>query len=240
MVINRVAGSLMRVRVGFGSTSGPTANTPAAAHRSSAQSPPYSQRACACVSSKWCDAMAYWSDKLSKRRREYDPALPDIFIPADLPIPKEEFVSCKMVQWMVTDIERSKLHRPEFVENDINTWNWKDGNMTNGIMTRGVAPHKNVVEVKLHDCGIYGPIPTAICVLTHLRVLALPHNQITEVPQSIECLQALVFINLNSNEIEKLPNEICELIHLECLSIPFNRLKRLPQDIDKLQNLRIM
>ena len=75
--------------------------------------------------------------------------------------------------------------------------------------------------------------------MKQLRVLSLSnYKSITEVPNSIENLLHLRYLNLSHTKIERLPSEICRLYNLQFLLLAgCRRLVELPEDLGLLVNL---
>ncbi|KAI3959945.1 hypothetical protein MKX01_030236 [Papaver californicum] len=74
---------------------------------------------------------------------------------------------------------------------------------------------------------------------SHIRVLDLSNNAITELPPSIAKLKHLRYLNLSNSRLSKLPNSITTLYHLQSLILKnCFELKDLPQGMRKLINLR--
>ncbi|XP_039688375.1 putative disease resistance protein At3g14460 isoform X2 [Medicago truncatula] len=76
--------------------------------------------------------------------------------------------------------------------------------------------------------------------MKQLRVLSLSnYRSITEVPNSIEKMLYLRYLNLSHTEIERLPSATCKLYNLQFLLLAgCRRLIELPEDMGKLINLR--
>jgi Leucine-rich repeat (LRR) protein len=75
-----------------------------------------------------------------------------------------------------------------------------------------------------------------------LRVLILPHYRARiELPDSIEELIFLRYLDISENHIESLPNTICKLYNLQILNLSYCKyLVDLPRDMHKLINLQIL
>ncbi|XP_026421981.1 disease resistance protein RGA2-like [Papaver somniferum] len=74
---------------------------------------------------------------------------------------------------------------------------------------------------------------------SHIRVLDLSCNAITELPPSIAKLKHLRYLNLSNSRLSKLPNSITTLYHLQSLILKnCFELKDLPRGMKKLINLR--
>jgi hypothetical protein len=73
-----------------------------------------------------------------------------------------------------------------------------------------------------------------------LRVLSLSHyRNMTELPESIDKINHLRYLNLSSTEIKRLPNSLCKLCNLQTLNLSYCRhLSILPREMRKLINLR--
>jgi len=76
--------------------------------------------------------------------------------------------------------------------------------------------------------------------MKQLRALSLSnYRSITEVPNSIENLLYLRYLNLSHTKIERLPSTTCKLYNLQFLLLAgCRRLIELPEDMEKLVNLR--
>ncbi|XP_026385182.1 putative disease resistance protein RGA3 [Papaver somniferum] len=74
---------------------------------------------------------------------------------------------------------------------------------------------------------------------SHIRVLDMSCNAITELPPSIAKLKHLRYLNLSNSRLSKLPNSITTLYHLQSLILKnCFELKDLPRGMKKLINLR--
>jgi Leucine-rich repeat (LRR) protein len=82
------------------------------------------------------------------------------------------------------------------------------------------------------------PLP----MMKYLRVVTLFHHKnITELPDSIEELILLRYLDISHTYIERLPNTICKLCNLQILNLSYcQRLVALPRDMHKLINLQIL
>ncbi len=67
--------------------------------------------------------------------------------------------------------------------------------------------------------------------------LSLNDNQITTLPQSIDSLIDLTYLNLRNNYLTSLTKNISNLSSLDCLFLDNNRLNILPENIGNLSNL---
>lgn len=76
--------------------------------------------------------------------------------------------------------------------------------------------------------------------LTELRSLMLNHNELSELPRSIDRCTALEFLNLSNNNLRALSNEIGDLESLQCLYLHKNALTALPDSIGGLHRLEIL
>ncbi|KAL5728052.1 hypothetical protein ACHQM5_001176 [Ranunculus cassubicifolius] len=76
--------------------------------------------------------------------------------------------------------------------------------------------------------------------LRYLRLLDLSESCITEVPNEVDRLLHLRYLDLSSNEyLKELPETMCDLYHLQTLKLNGCRsLRKLPKRIGKLCNLR--
>nr|XP_043611552.1 putative disease resistance protein At3g14460 [Erigeron canadensis] len=74
-----------------------------------------------------------------------------------------------------------------------------------------------------------------------LRVLSLAKYRINEVPQSIEGLKHLRYLNFSDTDITCLPEQIGDLYNLQSLLLSgCTKLSRLPDSLVKLKNLRYL
>jgi hypothetical protein len=82
------------------------------------------------------------------------------------------------------------------------------------------------------------PLP----MMKYLWVVTLFHHKnITELPDSIEELILLRYLDISHTHIERLPNTICKLCNLQILNLSHcQRLVALPRDMHKLINLEIL
>jgi Leucine-rich repeat (LRR) protein len=71
-----------------------------------------------------------------------------------------------------------------------------------------------------------------------LRVLDLPDNQLTSLPECIGNLDSLRVLNVEENQLTSLPDEICNLAYLDSLNVGSNQLAALPDSIGTLRRLR--
>lgn len=73
--------------------------------------------------------------------------------------------------------------------------------------------------------------------LKHLKRIAVYHNLLTDLPESITTLSQLEYLDLYCNRIQKLPNNIGNLKQLKRLDLYQNELKIIPDSIGDLENL---
>ena len=81
-------------------------------------------------------------------------------------------------------------------------------------------------------------IPNEVWELTHLRVLCLSTNMISNFPEGVLKLKKLERLDLNGNQIRVITGKIEELKLLERLNLAGNQLETLPYNIGKLNNLK--
>lgn len=70
--------------------------------------------------------------------------------------------------------------------------------------------------------------------------LDLDHNEIKSIPQWIDKLEFLHYLNLRNNHIEVIPDSIGNLRNLECLDLRENRLEFIPESIGLNTSLKIL
>nr|POF11749.1 putative disease resistance rpp13-like protein 1 [Quercus suber] len=75
--------------------------------------------------------------------------------------------------------------------------------------------------------------------MSFLRVLSVPHYELTKLPASISDLKLLRYIDLSYTEIKSLPESVCFLPNLQTLILSnCDYLTELPQNMGRLINLR--
>lgn len=67
--------------------------------------------------------------------------------------------------------------------------------------------------------------------------LNLSSNKIEKIPENINQLKKIKFLDLSYNNIEELPEEICELTELRTLDLTGNRISTLPKSFSNLKKL---
>lgn len=82
-------------------------------------------------------------------------------------------------------------------------------------------------------------LPAEVWRLTRLRTLDLNHNLLCELPSTIGRLQRLTQLNLEDNHLEQLPDAIGHLATLKHLNLNHNRLTHLPPSIGDLAALQL-
>lgn len=75
--------------------------------------------------------------------------------------------------------------------------------------------------------------PPTILEMTHLKILDLSGNLITEIPPAILKLTCLVDLNLKNNHISSLPIFLIQLSNLKYLGVDGNPLKTPPKEVTK-------
>lgn len=88
--------------------------------------------------------------------------------------------------------------------------------------------------------ALIGPLPDGIEALVDLEWLDLGSNALGSVPAGIQALTKLRYLNLGTNEIEVLPDWIGALPDLDDLKLHKNHLKRLPDSLLALTSLRAL
>ncbi|CAB9528336.1 Leucine-rich repeAt [Seminavis robusta] len=78
------------------------------------------------------------------------------------------------------------------------------------------------------------------CLDQQRRMLSLTNAGLTTLPNSLGCLQQLVFLDCSHNKLEALPSAIGTLSALQELRCHHNRLVALPDRIGKLTNLKLL
>jgi Leucine-rich repeat (LRR) protein len=73
-----------------------------------------------------------------------------------------------------------------------------------------------------------------------LERLALGHNRLRDVPQSIAMCSRLRYLNIRYNRLRTFPEPILDMPSLEILDISRNELSVLPESISKLQSLVVL
>lgn len=96
-----------------------------------------------------------------------------------------------------------------------------------------------IVELDFIFKGLVS-LPESLQYLTHLKVLILRYNQLTQIPDWIGDLNCLETLNINVNNLNKLPVSIGALSYLRELSLWKNELIHLPSTIGNLANLEIL
>lgn len=84
-------------------------------------------------------------------------------------------------------------------------------------------------------------VPSQISQLSHLKILDLGNNHISQIPQgSIYCLTYLRSLILKNNNIREIPSDISRLVFLKSLILNSNLLTKIPLEICCLPDLRIL
>ncbi|KAF3778469.1 putative disease resistance protein [Nymphaea thermarum] len=71
-----------------------------------------------------------------------------------------------------------------------------------------------------------------------LRVLSLMCCQMNVLPNSIECLSLLKYLDLSMSKVRRLPSSIGKLCNLQTLDLSYSKIEELPEEMGKLCNLR--
>ncbi|XP_055534404.1 E3 ubiquitin-protein ligase LRSAM1-like [Wyeomyia smithii] len=96
----------------------------------------------------------------------------------------------------------------------------------------------------LTDCNLKD-VPSGVyimCKVLRKEVLLLANNKLASLTGggSLDDLQLLVTLNLDSNRFKKLPDDICKLENLRELFISNNNLEKLPTTINRLKKLELL
>ncbi|KAF3775737.1 Disease resistance protein [Nymphaea thermarum] len=73
-----------------------------------------------------------------------------------------------------------------------------------------------------------------------LRVLSLRGYWMDELPNSIECLSLLKYLDLSWSEVSRLPRSIGKLFNLQTLDLSYSKIEELPEEMGELCNLRYL
>jgi len=93
-----------------------------------------------------------------------------------------------------------------------------------------------LTELQLY--GIYLDfIPDSIEILNNLTYLNVSHNKLTKLPETIGNLTNLTHLWIDNNKLTKLPDTIGNLNNLTYLNISYNNLTYLPNEIINLSKL---
>ncbi|MEK7729453.1 MAG: COR domain-containing protein, partial [candidate division KSB1 bacterium] len=76
--------------------------------------------------------------------------------------------------------------------------------------------------------------------LPQLTLLNLTSTQLSELPESVTCLQNLISLDLSFNRLKMLPENVTRLQNLATLNLRYNELTTLPESVTYLQNLTIL
>nr|AGO64661.1 receptor-like protein [Pyrus communis] len=101
-------------------------------------------------------------------------------------------------------------------------------NYFNSLMPRWVFSLKNLVSLRLSDCGFQGPIPSISQNITSLREIDLSSNSISldPIPNSIQNMTGLKVLNLEGNNFNStIPEWLYSLNNLESLLLSYNELR---------------
>jgi Leucine-rich repeat (LRR) protein len=83
-------------------------------------------------------------------------------------------------------------------------------------------------------------VPQGLDKLPQLKFLNLMKNKLTTWHPSIFALPQLEVLNIRQNKLTDLPEDIHKLTQLKRLNLAKNKIKGLPQSIGKLKNLRLL
>src|SRR5882762_3178191 len=72
---------------------------------------------------------------------------------------------------------------------------------------------------------------------TEIEILSLFKNEIEELPEEIERLKNLIFLNLGHNRLKSLPKTIGKLKQIHTLDLGHNSLTHLPESIGELNEM---
>ena len=99
---------------------------------------------------------------------------------------------------------------------------------------------RSLLALDIRHVSLNTTLPNLFQHLKCLRALNLSSSSIQKLPQEIEKLMHLRFLDLSSNyDIEELPESMCNLCYLQTLNVSYCYiLERLPQGMGKLVNLR--
>ncbi|XP_048446679.1 receptor-like protein EIX1 isoform X2 [Pyrus x bretschneideri] len=101
-------------------------------------------------------------------------------------------------------------------------------NHFNSLMLRWVFSIKNLVSLRLSDCGFQGPIPSISQNITSLREIDLSSNSISldPIPNFIQNMTGLKVLNLEENNFNStIPEWLYSLNNLESLLLSYNELR---------------
>lgn len=82
-----------------------------------------------------------------------------------------------------------------------------------------------------------GEIPIGIRFLTQLRVLSVPNNCLSSLPDVIGDIISITSLDISSNHFRQIPHCITKLVRLESFFVNKNRITELPEEIGDLSNL---
>jgi internalin A len=98
------------------------------------------------------------------------------------------------------------------------------------------ALKENSTELLLRHIGL-SQLPDSIYQLTHLRILDVSGNQLSECDIDLDRFPELEVLDLSGNRLNKLPSSVGKLARLRVLYAEKNQLKSLPPSIGKLTRL---
>ncbi|KAF3773734.1 Disease resistance protein [Nymphaea thermarum] len=73
-----------------------------------------------------------------------------------------------------------------------------------------------------------------------LRVLSLKRCRMDELPNTIEFLSLLKYLDLSWSEVRRLPRSLGELCNLQTLDLSYSKIEELPEEMGQLCNLRYL
>ncbi|QCO35747.1 leucine-rich repeat domain-containing protein [Leptospira interrogans] len=96
------------------------------------------------------------------------------------------------------------------------------------------------IQTEKEEPGTYRELTKALQNPLDVQVLILREQKLKTVPNEIEQLKNLQWLDLDFNQLTTLPKEIGQLKNLLTLYLGYNQLTTLPKEIEQLKNLQTL